>query len=199
MTNRILAGLLVTLSVALAGCSTPGYKCPLSDTGDDCASMSSAYSAAIQSQRGEFAGSGFAGKEPVSVFSRQVSQKPIAASGSAGFTGFPADAPHGGPVYAQAQVHRVWSAPWTDASGVLHGGEYMYFTTPGYWRYGETMAAGKVAGIFTPVKPNAFGIAEFNQSDKHVDLARDKISPQSTSNLKSATPAAHALNSAGTN
>ena len=176
----LLVGLLTGLGVALSGCSTPGYKCPLNDTGDDCASMSSAYSAALQAERGGGFATGSFGKEPVSVFKRFGAKPASQPVQQQGFTGYPADAPHGGPVYEQAQVHRVWSAPWTDASGVLHGGEYMYFTTPGHWRYGETMAAGKASGIFTPVKPTAFGITGLDQPAPHVDLAKDKISPTST-------------------
>lgn len=186
MKNSILLGALLTLiGTTLSGCSTPGYKCPLSDTGDDCASMSAAYSAAIHEQRGEYSSAGFAVKEPVSVFGRRSEAAAEPATAKAGFTGFAADAPHGGPVYAQAQVHRVWSAPWTDAAGVLHGGEYLYFTTPGHWSYGETMAPGAVSGIFTPVKPNAFGIAELNQSD----TAKPKQAATSSGARPTAQPA----------
>ncbi|MHB0929170.1 MAG: TraV family lipoprotein [Candidatus Nanopelagicales bacterium] len=147
MGKLVLSGLLVAM---LSACSTPGYQCKLTDKSGACASLSDAYSAAIHAKSEQNSETVFsAGPAHASV------KQPRPVIGS--LQPYPQAAERGNPVYEQADVHRVWTSPWTDANGLLHGGEYLYFTTPGHWRYGELTAPGQASGIFTPLKPGAYG------------------------------------------
>jgi hypothetical protein len=118
--------------------------------------MSDAYSAAIHAK---------SGVKAETVFAAAAASAPVAQQQANGFQPYPQAAERGNPVYEQAGVHRVWTSPWTDADGILHGGEYVYFTTPGHWRYGELNTPGQASGIFAPVKPGVYGFTSVD-SDK---------------------------------
>lgn len=173
----------VVALTALSACSTPGYQCALTDKSGTCSSMSEAYSAAIKAKSGVKAETVFT----AAAMSAPTSAAPMAS----GFQPYPQAAERGNPVYEQAGVHRVWTSPWTDADGILHGGEYLYFTTPGHWRYGELTAPGQASGIFAPVKPGAYGFdpvdtakvkaAKIAEKQKAEDAARAGNASASTS------------------
>jgi conjugal transfer pilus assembly protein TraV len=61
------------------------------------------------------------------------------------------------PVFQQPKVVRVWIAPFVDANGNLHSGEYQYFSTPGHWNYGSLKAPGQASGMFQPSMPGDYG------------------------------------------
>lgn len=133
--------------LALTGCvSSPKHDCPLNDKGGHCASLDQAYSAA-------------SGVEDVSQFQnifetekRRATSKNVYAS-----EGYAQPAERGKPVFVPPKVHRVWTAPWTDSDGHLHGGEYLYFTTPGKWSYGSLRSPGEASGVFKPVMTDTYG------------------------------------------
>jgi type IV conjugative transfer system lipoprotein TraV len=140
------AGLLV-----LAGCTTPPkHTCELNSKDGRCASLEQAYQVSSQ-------------MDDVSQFQNvfEAGAKTPRASGSAraSFTpeGYAQPRDRGKPVFVPPKVHRVWTAPWTDAEGQLHGGEYVYFTTPGKWSYGSLRAPGEASGVFRPVLEDTYG------------------------------------------
>lgn len=144
---EVARALLMTGLVALSGCSMiePAHRCPLDNTdAGACASMPDSYKASLRAQ----------GHERESVFEAKDAapgQRPDK------FASFPAPALTGMPVYQQGKVYRVWRAPWVDANGVLHAGEYVYFATPGQWNYGTLRKAGDASDLMGPVKPGALG------------------------------------------
>lgn len=175
---------LLGLSALFAGCSiiSPQHACPLSEQGGTCANMNQAYAAS----RGPGATKGNAesvlplGKRETpskSWFGLRPGAEPQAAvtdgtlgHGSANqetFRGFAQPQESGSPVYTPPRVHRAWSAPWTDADGRLHGGEYTYFTTPGGWNYGSLKSPGQAgaamgsarggSNMMGPVRPSQLG------------------------------------------
>ncbi len=132
---------------ALTGCvSSPKHECPLTDKNGRCASIDRAYQAAK-------------GVEDVSQFQSifETESKRTEQSGSYVSAGYAQPAERGKPVFIPPKVHRVWTAPWTDSDGHLHGGEYLYFTTPGKWSYGSLRAPGEASGVFKPVMPDTYG------------------------------------------
>lgn len=132
---------------ALTGCvSSPKHECPLSDKGGRCASIDRAYQAAK-------------GVEDVSQFQSIFEAEKPRPNLSNPYTsaGYAQPAERGKPVFVPSKVHRAWTAPWTDSDGHLHGGEYVYFTTPGKWSYGSLRAPGEASGVFQPVMPDTYG------------------------------------------
>lgn len=71
-----------------------------------------------------------------------------------------------GPIYRPAQPRRLWVAPWTDANGVVHSGEYLYFLRPGNWNYGPLREKGSASGVMGPVAPSDLGFDPAAQSSK---------------------------------
>lgn len=177
--NRVF--LFALSGLALAGCSTlnPPHTCPLAETRGTCANMSQTYQAATQAARnkGEYRA------ESVLVADRYESPSKGLFSGLFGsgdsprnagpaynangwtppanqevFQGFAQPQETGSPVYTPPRVHRAWAAPWTDADGRLHGGEYQYFTTAGGWNYGSLKSNGQAgSAMMGPLRPNQVG------------------------------------------
>jgi type IV conjugative transfer system lipoprotein TraV len=145
MKKTLFAGAAV---LALTGCmSTPKHECALDETGGHCASLEQAYQAA-------------SGLDDVSGYQNVFeSTKKAGRQGTQGFApeGYAQPAERGKPVFVPPKVHRVWTSPWTDSEGQLHGGEYLYFTTPGKWSYGSLRAPGEASGVFKPVLADTYG------------------------------------------
>lgn len=138
----------VLLASALTGCAISApHECPLDDTGTgSCASMQTAYSAAQAPVRSGST-SLFEGKavqaaapgDPVKPAIGALSNYPVPDQAM--------------PVFQQPKVFRPWLAPYVDADGVLHAGEYAYFSTPGQWNYGELRKPGAGGAVMGPAKP----------------------------------------------
>lgn len=157
--------LLAMGSLALVGCSSlfPQHTCPLNADGSTgvCSNMNDTYRAAKNA-----ASKGAIHSESVLPYG-QVTSPARAGADSAGwaapanqeaFQGFAQPKESGSPVYTPPRVHRAWSAPWTDADGRLHGGEYTYFTTAGGWNYGSLHAPGQAgSAMMGPLRPGQVG------------------------------------------
>lgn len=148
----VIAGGLLLSGCGSLGLSGPKYECPVDESGlKSCRSAQEAYRAAV-------AGGG----TEDSVFTPEPEgkekHKTVAAPGERVFGGYPADSERGKPVYTLPSVHRLWIAPYGDPqTGILHGGELVYYTTPGYWNYGEMTAPGEGAELLGPIKPSDLG------------------------------------------
>lgn len=141
---------LVVVTSAITGCSSIPYDCPLKGEGKaKCASMQDSYKASLKQSSSDRAAN------PESVFDSKALNSEYSEVYQA--EGYPQPAQHGLPVYNPGKAYRAWVGPWTDADGILHGGEYVYFATPGSWNYGSLKQAGEASGSFGPVKPDAVG------------------------------------------
>lgn len=136
------------LVAAVSGCaSTPRHSCQLTNEDGYCADMHETYDAAV---------SGNDSHENVLAGASKTA-KAQSAAGEAVFTGYPQAEARGMPVYTPPKPQRLWIAPWAEANGTLHGGEYVYYTTPGYWNYGALGAPGEGANVMGPIKPQDIG------------------------------------------
>ncbi len=139
---------LTTLAVIISGCaSSPRHSCALNDEEGYCADTEATYNAAVR---------GGGSRENVLANSGKASSTQSAAGDSV-FTGYPQAEARGMPVYTPPKPHRLWVAPWAESGGVLHGGEYIYYTTPGYWNYGTLGAPGEGSNVLGPVRPQDLG------------------------------------------
>lgn len=156
--------LILAVAGALAACSSaprkPDYQCPIEDVeAAKCASVQEAFAASNSMQgRGQ--------SRVQSVFDSRVQGAAPAAQAAAQpvFAGQLSDQPapstNGDPVFQQPQVKRVWVRPYVDSSGHLRTGEYVYFSTPGKWSYGDLNkpgAAAKATGMFGPARQDKLG------------------------------------------
>lgn len=210
--NRVLLFALGTLS--LAGCSTlfPQHTCPLPENGGTCATMSQAYQASMQASRNKVTPrtesvfpSGKYEAPSKSWFSflsssDSDSARPAGPAYNASgwtppanqevFQGFAQPQESGSPVYTPPRVHRAWAAPWTDADGRLHGGEYQYFTTAGGWNYGSLKANGQAgSAMMGPLRPNQVGFkaVPVDKSGKPLSQS-DQAAASSPQQVQQATP-----------
>lgn len=149
----------------LAGCSSspriPDYACPLNEeTAGKCATVSQVYQASRTAVSA--ADSRVSGPAVQSVFDPRVQ----AATGQAAapsvlapqLSAYPEPGAGGMPVFQQPKVMRPWVAPYVDADGNLNSGEYVYFSTPGRWNYGELRKPGAAGGsMFGPARPENLG------------------------------------------
>lgn len=142
-------------AVLLGACATTANNCPLGEDGQTCVSMGDTYRAAK-------AGAG--SQTNVLAAPADTHQYGRALNFMAGPQNM------AGPVYNPAKPHRVWIAPWTDANGILHSGEHIYFTTPGGWNYGPMTAPGSAAGLMAPIRPDQLGFQPSNSPDGDDDL-----------------------------
>lgn len=164
MKRLLLATATLSVSVIMAGCADPGYSCRLKDSSlGACSSTEQAYHGALRtSQVGPNQQSVF---QPGSKASAKHSgQSPQVVIGQLSRT--PGPGQTGMPVFQEPKVVRVWIAPFVDADGNLHSGEYQYFSTPGHWNYGSLKAPGQASGIFHPAMPGDYGFNPVTQSDK---------------------------------
>lgn len=162
-------------ALVLSGCGSFDVKhsCPLQDSGG-CMSLTENYRQAKRVQNGmqtskesihQVGSEGYQGP-PSGAYPHIPGWQP--PSHQETFQGFTPPGERGQPVYSQPRVHRSWAAPWVDANGRLHSGEYVYFTTPGRWEYGTLRAPGAAgAAMMGPVKPGSLGFTpDFTKTPK---------------------------------
>lgn len=140
----------------LQGCSflEPAATCALEGGGGRCMSMQDAY-AAVR------AGNGTGSESVFESTDAEASDKAAkggkggkpSAPPAYGYLGSYPEPDKASPVFQQPKVFRPWLAPYVDADGVLHSGEYAYFNTPGAWNYGELRKPGAGGAVMGPVKP----------------------------------------------
>ena len=142
ITRRSLA--LLVAAASLVGCATTP-RCPNGVNDIYCSSMKDTYAAA---RAGEGNVDNVLGNH----------QGDASGKDNAGRLDLPSGRHNlAGPVYQQAKPFRLWVAPWTDANGLVHSGEYLYFTTPGRWNYGPLDMPGSAAGLLGPAMPDDLG------------------------------------------
>lgn len=141
--------------VALSGCASDPTTCPLNNTDGYCASVEQV-DAAARSHAGSK--ENVFGNEAYKQYKGQGDNE-VTAGGHVdhGVVDPGPGVGLSGPIYTPAQPRRLWVAPWTDANGVVHSGEYLYFLRPGHWRYGPLEAPGSAAGVMGPVAPEDLG------------------------------------------
>src|SRR5699024_3965081 len=137
-------------AAALSACASTNTSCPLNNESGYCASVGQVHDAAV-------AGGGDA--ENVMAGSAHGEQNVTQSAKADGNPLFSPGPGHGlsGPIFKPATPRRLWVAPWTDANGTLHSGEYLYFLSPGHWRYGPLKAPGAASGVMGPVAPQDLG------------------------------------------
>jgi len=162
-TSLLLAQLMLT-----TGCATT-HTCPLDPTTGTCSSVDQTYNQAVRNGGGKN-----------SVFPTASEYDPYYGDEHGGHgDGNGGDKNHANadvlamsapevhplnrkPVYSPAKVHRAWIAPWRSGERledqILHGGEYIYFVTTGFFNYGSLKEPGIAAGIIGPLDPNDFGL-----------------------------------------
>lgn len=173
MMRTLSALVLLAPAIGATGCMSPKHKCPLGEGGYYCASMRETYEAAR-------AGGGDA--------ENVLAAPGMGAEGNAPGAGR-LDIPSGrhhlaGPVYIPAKPFRLWVAPWTDANGLVHSGEYLYFATPARWSYGPLALPGAASGVMGPAAPENLG---FNP------VPVGTSTPQQAADPNSVTPPAQRL------
>lgn len=158
--------LSVFAAVFGAGCSTfdVQHACPL-EGGTTCSNLTQNYKQAKRVQNGaahsrqSIYSNGapqYEGGPPPGAYPHVPGWAPPAYQEV--FQGFTPPGESGHPVFKQPRVHRAWVAPWTDANGRMHSGEYLYYTTPGEWNYGTLRQPGAAgAAMMGPVKPSQLG------------------------------------------
>lgn len=132
-----LAGLM------LSGCAVKP-RCELQDGREICAGMKDAY-------RGSVAGGGNKDNVLAPVESRDPKAPAAPLNLQAGRHQL------AGPVFLPPKPYRFWVAPWTDANGLLHSGEQVFFTTPGKWSYGPMGKSGSLGDLMAPIHPRDLG------------------------------------------
>lgn len=156
MRTNIRVSWMLAGVIALAGCSTTGYQCPVPRA---CSPVHVTY----QEARHDTSWSGWKVKPLPEHGSKDTADPEGHSAGSAGRSGATETVR---PIYVPPHPWRAWLAPWSDGSGRLVSGSYVWFTTPGHWRYlGRDWPATPIAtqtrssaqGILAPVYPNALG------------------------------------------
>lgn len=169
--------------ITLTGCAATAQRmdCPLGASGEQCASMQEVHAAAVAN-----------GGDGYSVFGSQERRKAKSGRAVMGIglpgapsqqapsneysTTLPSHIPSGkhqlaGPVYHPAKPHKIWVAPWTDANGIVHSGESLFFVTPGYWNYGPMSLPGAASGVLGPARPDALGFNPVEAQPQAADEA----------------------------
>jgi len=162
MKSRYITVALLASASMLSGClsNAPKHSCPLNSEDGYCADLETVYGAAVRDQGSkENVLEGVI--EPISDGKSDKPQTeapaPEAPVVHDEFTGFMAAQDRGMPVFTPPKPHRLWIAPWHDANKILHGGEYLYYTTPGHWNYGTLTSPGDGAEVMGPIKPQDLG------------------------------------------
>jgi len=134
---------------ALAGCATVGPECPLKK-GPGCQSVSQVYADARE------ASPNATGQWLPKVSTRGQQDAGPNWSEPAGYA---EPGQVGEPIFREPRVYRVWVAPFVDADGNMHSGQYVYFSTPGEWSYGALHDSGAASpGLYGPLPPGeSFG------------------------------------------
>lgn len=128
--------------LGLGGCADTPHQCPL-EKGPGCESTTQVYNDARR-----------ADPEAGGQWVPHGSDVPAAGPDWGGASAYAEPGQVGEPIFREPRVYRVWVAPFTDADGLLHSGQYVYFSTPGQWRYGELHAPGAATpGLYGPLPP----------------------------------------------
>jgi len=162
----IRSALSLALIAALAtGCaSRPKHNCPLDDLDGRCASVQQTYEAAVSD----------GGDKEYALPKKDAPEQPVTTPVTGEFfTPYTAAIERGAPVYQPPVPHRLWKAPTYDAGGLLHGGELIYYTTPGRWNYGTLTTPGQGAGVMGPLQPSDLGFTSLPADGKALDSAVD--------------------------
>jgi hypothetical protein len=149
MKKLLLSALGLVVVAGLQGCSSPAATCALEGGGGRCMSMQAAYDA-VRSGASTSSESVFG--TAAAAEASDKGDKPSAPQ-AYGYLGNYPEPDKATPVFQQPKVFRPWLAPYVDADGVLHSGEYAYFNTPGAWNYGELRKPGAGGAVMGPVKP----------------------------------------------
>jgi hypothetical protein len=158
------------LALALGACAHE-YRCPLNSRDGYCSSVQETHAAAL---RHNDARENYLEYKAVNPEAERSSGS---ASSAAGVKGMPIDGPPAiappivplseahleGPLFIPAKPYRYWVAPWTDANGIVHGGEMQYFVIPGRFTYGPLDAPGGASGVMGPIDPQALGFKPVEQ------------------------------------
>ena len=146
---RIVSALVVVGVAALAGCANIPSQCPL-QKGPGCQSMAQVYNDAREVNPD--AGGQWVPKAPAQ------SAAAVGPNWSQP-AGYAEPGQVGEPIFREPRVYRVWIAPFVDANGNMHSGQYVYFSTPGEWSYGGLQDAGAASpGMYGPLPPGeSFG------------------------------------------
>ena len=133
----------------LAGCATVGPECPL-QKGPGCQSVTQVYQDARE------ADPNLSGQ-----WLPKASAQPAQSAGPdwSAPSGYAEPGQVGEPIFREPRVYRVWIAPFVDANGNMHSGQYVYFSTPGEWSYGALHDTGAASpGLYGPLPPGeSFG------------------------------------------
>lgn len=173
--NYPLKLLLATASlpalISLGGCMGSGYGCPLNDKSGYCASVNDTYHQARKG--GGDSESVFAGMKPSQIHqnhSKKTKAEEAAEKKQLSFESLPSPPTGGKPVYKPGRPWRVWIAPWYDPKiKAMHGGSYVFFSTPSRWAYGTLNTPGVASGILGPISPHDLG---FTASQQHASNAK---------------------------
>ena len=129
---------------ALAGCATVGPQCPL-QKGPGCQSVTQVYQDAREANP--------------DLSGQWLPKVPAQSAGAVGPdwsapAGYAEPGQVGEPIFREPRVYRVWIAPFVDANGNMHSGQYVYFSTPGEWSYGALHDTGAASpGLYGPLPP----------------------------------------------
>lgn len=142
---RSASRIAVVLSIiGLAGCADIPHRCPLKK-GPGCESVTQIY----QDAREVNPNLGGQWLPKASTATARAAGPDWAAPG-----GYAEPGAVGEPIFREPRVYRVWLAPFVDANGNMHSGQYVYFSTPGEWLYGGLAQTGEASpGLFTPLPP----------------------------------------------
>lgn len=195
---------LLAVSGVISACSSastrPGsYACPLntSDPSAPCASIQDAYSASNKVAPNP-------GYKVQSVFDHNAKQRSDSSATALGTNpkGYFANgaqpvptvgSQEGNPIFRQPKAMKAWTAPYVDADGKLHSGEYTYFNTPPQWNYGTLKQKGSAGSVYGPADPSNLGFDPSMAPNATQQSARQRgnaPTPASNAAAKSvATPA----------
>lgn len=172
-----IAGLTALLGVS--GCASDSTSCALNNTEGYCASVGETYKAskAHAGSKENVFGNGSHRRFKKGGGGQRGGARPTRQKAGGGVYEPGPGAGLSGPIYRPAQPRRLWVAPWTDANGVVHSGEYLYFLRPGNWRYGPLRAQGSASGVMGPVAPSDLGFKPGQQSTTRKDSSGNTSNP----------------------
>lgn len=206
-------GWLCALLMAAAACSTVGEKdfaCPGRPPGVRCMSATEVYGATHETDQVAATSPRALGDDPMRTRSRGAARQrandsssmtgherhrtPAPSSGPAADAALPptrtltpeVDKPI--PIRTPAQVMRAWIAPWEDARGALHGGEYAFIEVESRrWTFGETQTMAEPVRFFS-IQHTDLEAKESVGKDRSVPAARGGTSERSEKPTSSTLP-----------
>ena len=155
----VMAGSLVLVASACA----VEQKCPLGTNDHYCTTVKDTYEAARSG-----GGSKDNVNQPVGNGKKGDADRLDMAAGRHNLAG---------PVYNPGKPYRLWVAPWTDANGIVHSGEMLYFATPARFNYGPLDLPGSASGVMGPAVPSELGFVPVEKPKE--DTSADGVTPPS--------------------